>query len=235
MIHLLLATTNKGKLREIRGVLAGLDIDITTLQDFPGIPEAVEDAATFAENARAKALHYAAATGRLTVAEDSGLEIDALGGAPGVQSARFAAEQAPTYPQKFALIYRLLRERTGDAASPARFVCALALAEPGGTAHLRQGSGGLSVAPARLSERRREAPGCGSGRVVFEAEGRVEGRIVAPPRGSGGFGYDPIFYYPPFGATLAEVDEARKASASHRGQAFGRLREYLRTYGTTEG
>jgi XTP/dITP diphosphohydrolase len=196
---LILATTNTGKLREIRDVLAGLNIEVSTLADFPAIDEAEEHGATFAENARAKALHYAAGTGRLVVAEDSGLEIDALDGAPGVQSARFAAAEAPSYPEKFALIYRLLRERTGKVESTARFVCALALAEPG--------------------------------RVIFEAQGRVEGRIVDPPRGAGGFGYDPIFYYPPFDTTLADVDAARKASVSHRGQAFGRLKEYLENRG----
>ncbi len=194
-LHLVLATTNAGKLREIRRILAGLPVDVSTLADYPGIPEAVEDGATFAENARAKALHYAAATGQLVVAEDSGLEIDGLGGAPGVMSARFGAEEAPTYPEKFALIYRLLRERQGEVDSPARFVCSLALA-------------------------RQDA-------VLFEAVGRVEGRITQPPRGSGGFGYDPIFYYPPFDQTLAEVDAERKASVSHRGQAFRRLREHL--------
>ena len=110
-MDLLLATTNQGKLREIRGVLAGLDITVSTLADFPGIEEAEESGRTFAENARAKALHYVAATRRLVVAEDSGLEIDALGGLPGVESARFAAREAPTYPEKFALVYRLLRER----------------------------------------------------------------------------------------------------------------------------
>jgi XTP/dITP diphosphohydrolase len=194
-VKLVLATTNPGKLREIRDVLTGLDVEVATLADFPGIAEPEEDGETFAENARTKALHYAAATGRLVVAEDSGLVIDVLDGAPGVQSARFAAREAPAYPEKFALIYRLLRERVGAVESNARFACALALAEPG--------------------------------RVIFEAEGRVEGRIVEPPRGRGGFGYDPIFYYPPFDATLAEIDAARKASVSHRGQAFGKLRDFL--------
>jgi XTP/dITP diphosphohydrolase len=193
--HLVLATTNAGKLREIREVLAGLDIDVSTLADIPGVTEAEEHGETFAENARAKALHYAAAAGRLVVAEDSGLEIDALDGAPGVQSARFAAQEAPTYPEKFALIYRRLRERADTVDSTARFVCALALAEPG--------------------------------RVLFEAVGRVEGRITEPPRGEGGFGYDPIFYYPPFDATLAQVSGDRKASVSHRGQAFRALRGFL--------
>jgi XTP/dITP diphosphohydrolase len=195
MRRLVLATTNPGKVREIRDVLAGLDVEVSTLADFPGVAEAEENGATFAENARSKALHYAAATGRLVVAEDSGLEIDALDGAPGVQSARFAAAEAPTYPEKFALIDRLLHERAAAVDSGARFVCALALAE--------------------------------AGRILFEAEGRVEGLIVFPPRGTGGFGYDPIFYYPPFGATLAEVDAPRKASVSHRGQAFGKLRAFL--------
>lgn len=194
-MKLLLATTNAGKLREIRQVLAGLPIEVLTLADIPGVPEAEEHGVTFAENARAKALHYAEATGMLVVAEDSGLEIDALDGAPGVHSARFAAQEAPTYPEKFALIYRMLRKRVGAVESDARFVCALALAD--------------------------------RGRVLFEATGRVEGRIAAPPRGSGGFGYDPIFYYPPFGATLAEVEGERKASVSHRGQAFRQLREHL--------
>ena len=129
------------------------------------------------------------------VAEDSGLEIDALDGAPGIYSARFGADEAPTYPEKFALIYRMLRERRGRVESPARFVCALALAD--------------------------------DRRVVFEARGTVEGHVVQPPRGSGGFGYDPIFFYPPFGVTLAELDEARKASVSHRGDAFRQLRDYL--------
>jgi XTP/dITP diphosphohydrolase len=197
-MNLVLATTNNGKLREIREVLAGLPVTVSTLADFPEIAPAIEDGRTFDENARLKALHYAAATGRLVVAEDSGLEIDALDGAPGVHSARFAADLAPSYPDKFAVIYRLLRERAGAVQSDARFVCALALAEPG--------------------------------RVIFEATGRVEGRIVEPPRGEGGFGYDPIFYYPPFDATLAQVSGDRKASVSHRGQAFRRLREYLSTH-----
>ena len=200
-LNLLLATTNAGKLREIRGVLAGLPLDLVTLADVPPMPEPEEHGATFQENARSKALEYAKATGRLVVAEDSGLEIDALDRAPGVHSARFAADKAPTYPEKFELIYRLLRERVGEVDSTARFVCALALAEPG--------------------------------RILFEATGRVEGRITSPPRGSRGFGYDPIFYYPPFDATLAELDPARKASVSHRGQAFAQLREHItRTLGS---
>jgi XTP/dITP diphosphohydrolase len=191
---LVLATTNAGKLREIRGVLAGLAIEVRALADCPPIEEPEETGRTFEENARQKALYYAAATGALVVAEDSGLEIDALDRAPGIFSARFGGNEAPTYPEKFALIRRMLDER-GAPESTARFACALALARPG--------------------------------EVLFEARGTVEGRITSPPRGSGGFGYDPIFFYPPFGCTLAELPAERKSSVSHRGQAFRALREYL--------
>ena len=189
---LLIATTNEGKLREIRELLAGLPVGLRTLSDHPGIDAPEETGVTFAENARQKALYYAAATGRTTVAEDSGLEVDALGGAPGVQSARFGGEDS-TYPEKFALIYEGLRA-AGVATSPARFVCALAVASPG--------------------------------QVIFETQGVVEGRIAPEPRGEGGFGYDPIFFYPPFGCTLAEAG-ARKSTVSHRGQAFRALRQML--------
>ena len=194
MTPLVLATTNAGKLGEIRDVLAGLAIDVRALADYPAIAEPEEVGRTFEENARAKALYYAKATGELVVAEDSGLEIDALDRAPGVYSARFGGEQAPTYPEKFALIYRMLTER-GAPDSTARFACALALS------------------------RRDE--------ILFEARGTIEGRITSPPRGGGGFGYDPIFFYPPFGCTLAEVPAERKSSVSHRGQAFGKLRAFL--------
>jgi XTP/dITP diphosphohydrolase len=192
---LLLATRNPGKLREMRDVLGGLPWRIVPLDEFSDIPEPEETGVTFGENARAKALYYADGTGSLVVAEDSGLEIEALEGAPGVYSARFGGAEAPTYPDKFAMIYRALHERTGGVDTRARFVCHLALARP------------------RV--------------ILFEAEGAVEGRIVEPPRGIGGFGYDPIFYYPPFGATLAEVPASRKAEVSHRGKAFRVLREYL--------
>ena len=175
-------------------MLDGLPVDLHTLARWPALAPPEETGQTFEENARLKALYYAAATGHLTVAEDSGLEIDALDGAPGVQSARFGGAGA-SYPQKFAMIYDALRLR-GSLESPSRFVCALALAEPG--------------------------------RVVFEARGPVEGEIAPAPRGNGGFGYDPIFYYPPFGCTLAEAG-TRKSEVSHRARAFGELRTYLRS------
>lgn len=190
--RLLVATTNRGKLAEIRDILAGAPLTLTTLDDHPGLAEPEETGATFAANARLKARYYAEAAGEFTVAEDSGLEIDALDGEPGVRSARFNGE---SYPEKFAAIRRMLADRGADGGA-ARFVCALALARPGGG-------------------------------VVWETAGVVEGRVQLPPRGGGGFGYDPIFHYPPYGRTLAEATPAEKAAVSHRGQAFRRLRRRL--------
>src|SRR5437879_6425184 len=125
MSKLLVATTNRDKLREIGPLLAGIPFEVVTLAGYPLVEPPEETGRTFEENARAKARYYAAATGELTVAEDSGLEIDALGGAPGVHSARYGGQDA-SYPEKFALIYAELRAR-GRATSAARFVCALAL------------------------------------------------------------------------------------------------------------
>jgi XTP/dITP diphosphohydrolase len=193
--RLLVATTNAAKLAEIRDILAGVPVQLSSLADWPSIAEPAETGATFEDNARQKAFYYAGATGLPTAAEDSGLEIDALDGAPGVMSARFPGA---TYPEKFATIFRMLDER-GAKESAARFVCALALV----------GGGGL----------------------LFEVRGVVEGRIAREPRGAGGFGYDPIFFYPPFGRTLAEVPAAQKAAVSHRGQAFRALREFLERHG----
>lgn len=188
---LLVATTNPGKLREIAGILEGVPVRLLTLADVPPVEEPEETGETFAENARLKALYYSKATGLPTVADDSGLEIDALDNAPGVHSARWYGTD---YDFKFRKIHELLRARGLDT-SPARFVCRVAVAHDGG--------------------------------IAFEAEGIVRGRIAEAPRGTNGFGYDPLFYYPPFGCTLAELDSERKASVSHRGQAFRALRAHL--------
>jgi XTP/dITP diphosphohydrolase len=193
MPRLVVATTNRGKLKEIEQLLDGEPVELVTPADLRDIAPPEETGRSFAENARLKALYYARHTGELTVAEDSGLEIDALDGAPGIESARFGGADS-TYPEKFALIYDALRRRK-TAGSTARFVCALALAQ--------------------------------NGQIVFETRGTVEGEIAPEPRGSGGFGYDPIFFYPPFGCTLAEATAEQKASVSHRGQAFRKLRTYL--------
>ena len=189
----MLATTNPGKIREIRHVLDGSGLELRTLSDYPLIPEPEETGTTFVENARLKARYYAAHTGELTVAEDSGLVIDGLDGEPGVNSARYLGADTG-YPERFAHIFREL-DRRGQRDSPAHFICALVLAR--------------------------------SNQIVFEAEGRVEGRIAPEPRGTNGFGYDPIFYYPPYGRTLAEVDNDRKLAVAHRGRAFRQLREFL--------
>lgn len=192
---LLVATTNTNKVREIRQLLAGAPVDLVTLADWPDVTAPEETGSTFEENARAKALYYAAATGQLTVAEDSGLEIDALGGAPGVESARFGGVDL-SYPDKIARIDAALRAK-GARESAARFVCAVALVR--------------------------------GERVLFETRGTIEGRISPEPKGHGGFGYDPIFFYPPYGQTLAEAGDA-KSAVSHRGAAFRALRTFLESH-----
>ncbi len=188
---MLLATTNPGKVREIRHVLEGVPLEFRTLDDVRPVPEPEESGETFADNALLKARYYAAATGLTTIAEDSGLEIDALGRRPGVKSARYPGA---TYPDKFANLYREL------AAHPrpwtARYVCAVAIV-------------------------------AGNGQLLFTCEGTVEGEIWPEPRGSHGFGYDPVFYYPPYGATFGEIDDARKLEVAHRGRAFRKVREYF--------
>lgn len=192
MAKLVVATTNRGKLAEITILLEGVRFDLITLAEWPDVPSPEETGSTFEENARDKALYYAARTGELAVAEDSGLEIEGLDGAPGVMSARFGGVNTPS-EDKFALIYDALG-RKGALGSPARFVSAIALV-------------------ARDT-------------ILFEARGTVVGRIAPEPRGHGGFGYDPIFFYPPLGRTFAELG-AQKSAVSHRGEAFRALRDYL--------
>jgi len=192
---LLVATTNPGKIREIREALDGVSIKLMTLSDIEPVAEPEETGHTFAENALLKARAYGRASGVPVVAEDSGLAIDALGGRPGVESARYPGA---TYPDKFANLYREL----DGAPRPwtARFVCSLALLDP---THL-------------LGED-----------TEFFTENTVEGEIADAPSGANGFGYDPIFFYPPFGATLGDVPQARKMTVSHRGKAFRALAKYL--------
>ena len=195
MRRLLVATTNPHKLREIRGLLAGADVGLIGLDALPPLAEPDETGHTFQENARLKARYYAEASGMLTVAEDSGLVIDALDGEPGVRSARFLRHDA-TYPERFEEIVRRLAARP-DRLRTARFVCALAVVSDRG--------------------------------VVFETTGTIDGEITTEPRGGAGFGYDPIFYYPPYRATLAEVTEDEKLEVSHRGHAFRALGSWLRS------
>lgn len=190
---LLIATTNPGKLHEIAGILEGVPVELVALNDRSPIAEPEETGTTFEENARLKARYYSKATGLLSVADDSGLEIDALDKAPGVHSARWYGTD---YPTKFRKIQELFHER-GVSGSTARFVCTIAVAS--------------------------------GDSILYEARGTVEGQITAEPRGTNGFGYDPIFFYPPLGYTLAELNRETKATVSHRGKAFRALREYLMT------
>jgi XTP/dITP diphosphohydrolase len=196
-VTLLVATTNPGKLREIDDLLSGAPVTLVGLRDLPPIEEPEETGETFDENARLKARYYAERSGLVTVAEDSGLVIDALGGEPGVRSARFLGPDA-TYEARFAEIARRLAERP-DAPRTARFVCALAV--------------------ARGAE------------ILYETTATVEGLIADRPLGSGGFGYDPILYYPEYGRTLAEVTQAEKLRVAHRGTAFRRLKVWLEQRG----
>jgi XTP/dITP diphosphohydrolase len=199
-VRLLIATTNRHKVAEITRLLAGMPIELLTLDRWPAVVAPEETGRTFEENSRAKAMYYARATRERTVAEDSGLEIDALNGAPGIESARYGGERA-SYPDKFALIYDALRAK-GGLESAARFVCALTLAT--------------------------------ADRILFETRGTVEGRIAPTPKGADGFGYDPIFFYPPYSSTLAEATAEQKAAVSHRGQAFRALRRYLELSGAEQ-
>lgn len=183
---LLIATTNPGKIREIRLALSGVDAALRTLADtgVESLPAPDETGRTFADNAVLKADYYRGRTGLATVAEDSGLVIDALGGRPGVESARYPGD---TYAEKFARLY----DELAGVPRPwtARFVCAVALAVgPGATARTWTAA--------------------------------VEGEIAGTPRGTNGFGYDPIFFFPPYGTTLGDVSDTQKLAVSHRGAAF---------------
>ncbi len=185
-IRLTLATGNAHKVDEIRALLAGCDVLLDHLGELTDPPELVEPHETFAENALAKALTVARHTGGLALADDSGLMVDALDGAPGVMSARYAGEGA-TGEQ---LIAKLLDELAGVPAEErtARFACVLSLADPEGE--------------------------------VGQWEGVVEGLIALEPAGDGGFGYDPVFYYPPARITFAQMTPTNKNAVSHRGRAL---------------
>ncbi len=188
--RLLFATTNAGKLRELRG-LVGDAVEVLSLKEVPPVPEPVEDGATFEENAEKKARAYSRATGLPALADDSGLCVDALGGRPGVHSARYAeGDDRARYEKLLAELAQV-----PDAQRTASFRCALCLVLPDGSAHVEVG--------------------------------RCEGRIDRTPRGSHGFGYDPVFLLPELGKTLAELTPEEKSGLSHRGQAFKKMRPYL--------
>lgn len=199
--RVLVATSNAGKLRDFSGAAAAHSIEIVPLPNFSSLPQVVEDGVTFEENARKKAETYSlAAAGEIVIADDSGLEVDALDGAPGVHSARYAADE----PHKAASNtdddennLKLIRHIQPVPAEQrtARFVCWIAAARDGQTL------------------------------AVFE--GKAEGLILDRPRGADGFGYDPLFYFPSIEKTFAELSAEEKAQYSHRGSAF---RKFLLWY-----
>ena len=200
----LIATSNAGKLRDFAGAAATFGVTIAGIPHFASLPQVVEDGTTFEENARKKAEAYSRSVpGELVLADDSGLEIDALGGAPGVHSARYAADEPHTAEcntEDEANNARVLRELANVAAErrTARFVCVLAVARDGHTLHTFRGT--------------------------------AEGVILNTPRGHNGFGYDPLFYFPQIGKTFAELSAEEKSLYSHRGAAF---RTFLSWYRST--
>jgi XTP/dITP diphosphohydrolase len=199
---IVLATRNPGKIREIRQVLADLPVGIVALDDDSDIPEPPEEGATFADNAASKALYYARATGQWCLADDSGLEVDALEGRPGVHSARYAAGGREAQGDRAVLDEannaKLLRELAGlaDGDRTARFVCELALSD--------------------------------GEKILIRTRGVVEGRIAQAPEGDNGFGYDPLFFVPALGCTTAQLSPGDKNRISHRGKAARRFAELLR-------
>lgn len=197
---IVLATRNAGKVREITAALGDLPITILGLDSFGGIAAPAETGATFAANARDKAMYYAAATGQWCLAEDSGLVVDALDGAPGVLSARYAADRCPPGADRATI----------DQANNAKLLAALA-----------------TVPPQRRTARFVCHLALGAeGRIVIETFDTVEGLIAEAPRGAGGFGYDPLFLIPALGKTTAQLPPEQKNALSHRGKAvrhFARL------------
>ena len=189
-----IATRNRKKFEEMAAMLGGLDLEVRSLADFPGVPTVPEMGDTFEENAKAKALAYAQATGEWALADDSGLEVDALAGKPGVRSSRWGGEEGND-----DLNNRTLLEALADHPKEtwtARYRCVVALATPD--------------------------------RVLLVAEGACEGRITDRPVGSNGFGYDPYFYLPDVGRTMAQLAPSAKNRRSHRGRAIRALNPRLK-------
>ena len=205
-MNLLIATRNPGKLREVAAILQGLSVQLATLEAYPHVPDAIEDADTFEGNARKKALHYARWTNQWSLADDSGLEVDALDGAPGVFSARYAARS-----ERGAEATRLLGREASDASNNAKLIDALkGIPQERRTARFR-----CVVALARRDE------------VLAVRSGVFEGRIVDDPRGTNGFGYDPHFYVPEHSMTAAQMPPLLKNAISHRGKALAAIRPEL--------
>lgn len=196
---LLLGTRNPGKIHEIKLILGDLDLQFCSLNDFPDVAVAEEKFDTYAENAIAKAQFYARATGLTALADDSGLEVEALGGAPGVLSARYAGEHATDADRRSLLLSELAKtssDKTRSDNRRARFVCAIAIASPDGS-------------------------------VLNLSEGICSGTITFAPRGTSGFGYDPLFVPDGYDQTFAELSDEIKNQISHRARALIQLRPTL--------
>jgi XTP/dITP diphosphohydrolase len=189
LMTLVIATSNKGKTAEIKDLLKGFPVEIKNLNDFGPIPPLKEDGNTFDENAYQKASFAARILGLPALADDSGLLVEALDGAPGVHSARYAGENA-TDEQRYL---KLLDEMKGTSNRNAAFECVISIAVPTGPA------------------------------LTYEA--RCQGLITERPAGSNGFGYDPIFFYPPLNKTFAQLTREEKSRVSHRGKAFAELKD----------
>lgn len=192
--HLLVATRNKGKVDELASLIGDLVIEWLSLDDLEIDLRVDESGDTFRENAIIKALAYSKESGMLTLADDSGLEVDALNGRPGVRTARYGGDSLSPR-QRYELLLRELRDVPGERRS-ARFRCVVALARPDGLAGI--------------------------------ASGTCEGLIAKEPEGAGGFGYDPVFYLPDQGMTMAQLSAADKHRISHRGKAIAGIAQLLR-------
>jgi XTP/dITP diphosphohydrolase len=184
---IILATRNQGKINEFKGLLAGCGVKLLSLADFGPIPEVLEDGATFEENAYKKAHQTARMLGFPAMADDSGLVVEALGGEPGVRSARYAGDGASDHENN----QKLLGAMNGVKDRKAAFECVISIAVPRGPA--------------------------------LTYEGRCEGEIALSPSGKSGFGYDPVFFYPPLEKTFAELSFEEKNQVSHRGKAMAEL------------
>jgi len=209
MRKILIATSNPGKLRDFAGAAVAHGIEIAAIPNFSSLPLVVEDGRTFEENARKKAEEYSRyVPGEVVVADDSGIEIDALNGAPGVHSARYAADQP-----------HLADENTDDEANNARVLRELRKVPP----EKRTGRFVCVLAAAR------------DGKTLATFRGTAEGIILDAPRGSNGFGYDPLFYFPQIQKTFAELSAEEKSKYSHRGAAFRQFLEWCDDQAKTPG
>lgn len=195
--QILVATGNAGKIAELKKLLNDLPLELLSLKDFPDVAEVAEIGSNFAENARLKAQGYARQTGFLSLADDSGLEVSALGGAPGVFSARYAGEDVSDRVRMAKLLEEI--RRSGSENRSARFVCAMALAGK-------------------------------NGEIMHFVEEYCEGVIAAAPRGTNGFGYDPVFIPFGFDKTFGELPETIKQKISHRARAAIKIIQYLRDF-----